>query len=107
MDQIKPNWTQQELEALYLVTVKQMTQKVKNWAKGIELNQYQIDALVCACFNFGPGFLNRSICKIIRQSPDNHAIYGIWCHLSDAQAKKYPGLIKRRQTEAAWYFGKN
>ena len=41
---------------------------------------------------------------MIAKNPNDPAIKNIWAHLSDAQAKKYPGIIKRRQAEANWYF---
>ena len=50
------------------------------------------------------GFLNKQICKLIIANPNNPAIKNTWSHLSDAQGRKYPGLIKRRQAEAKWYF---
>ena len=106
MDSIKKTWTQQELEQLYLYTIKKMVDKVKGWASGLNLEQNQIDSIVCASYNFGIGFLKFPICNLIKKNPNNPQIFDIWCHLSDKQGKKFPGLIKRRKTEAAWYFGK-
>ena len=87
--------------------VKQMVGKVQNWKNknNVDLNQNQIDAITSACYNFGPGFLNKPICKMIAANPNNPAIKNTWEHLSDVQGAKYPGLIKRRRFEAAWYFG--
>lgn len=42
---------------------------------------------------------------MIAANPNNPAIKNTWEHLSDVQGAKYPGLIKRRRFEAAWYFG--
>lgn len=107
MDQIKSSWSQQELENIYLQTVKKTVTKIKNWQQkhNINLNQFQIDAITSACFNFGIGFLNKSICSLIMKNPSNPQIKNVWSHLSDKQGKKYPGLIKRRISEANWYFG--
>jgi len=106
MDTIKKTWTQKELEQLFLQHAKTTSTKIDNWSKAnkVTLNQNQKDAIASACYNFGMGFLNKQICKIIAANPNNPAIRNIWSHLSDVQGKKYPGLIKRRQAEARWYF---
>ena len=106
MDTIKKVWTQKELEQLFLQHVKQASTKIDNWTKAnkVILNQNQKDAIASACYNFGFGFLQKQICKIIAANPNNPAIRNTWSHLSDVQGKKYPGLIKRRQAEARWYF---
>ena len=106
MDTIKPSWTQQELENLFKVHAKSTSNKIDAWAKrnNITLKQAQKDAIASGCYNFGAGFLNKSVCKMIAKNPNDPAIKNVWAHLSDAQGKKYPGLIKRRQAEANWYF---
>ena len=106
MDTIKKVWTQKELEQLFLQHAKQASTKIDNWAKAnkVTLNQNQKDAIASACYNFGFGFLQKQICKIIATNPNNPTIRNTWSHLSDVQGKKYPGLIKRRQAEARWYF---
>ena len=76
----------------------------KNLSNKIKLNQNQKDAIISACYNFGYGFLQKQICKLIASNPNNPQIKTTWEHLSDAQGKKYPGLIKRRKAEANWYF---
>lgn len=106
MDSIKRTWTQRELENLFLEHAKMTVNKIDRWASSnkIKLNQNQKDAIASACYNFGMGFLNKQICKIIIANPNNPTIKNTWSHLSDIQGKKYPGLIKRRQAEAKWYF---
>ena len=108
MDSMKAVWTQQELETLFKVYAKNTVNRINSWASShnIQLNQRQIDAIACACYNFGSGFLNKNICKMIATNPEDPNIFNTWCHLSDVQGQKYPGLIKRRQAEANWYFGK-
>ena len=108
MQDVKPTWTQEELEALYIESVEKKAARVLKWAEtnGITLKQGQLDAMVSAVYNFGEGFLKKNICKIIAEDPDDPRIPEMWSHLSDAQGKKYPGLIKRRREEAAWYKGK-
>ena len=106
MDTIKRTWTQKELEDLFLQHAKLTADKIDRWATAnkIKLNQNQKDAIASGCYNFGMGFLNKQICKLIITNPNNPAIKNTWSHLSDVQGKKYPGLIKRRQAEAKWYF---
>ena len=106
MDTIKKTWTQKELEGLFLEHARITSQKIDKWANTnkVKLNQNQKDAIASACYNFGLGFLNKQICKIITVNPNNPIIRNTWSHLSDVQGKKYPGLIKRRQAEARWYF---
>jgi len=106
MDSIKKTWTQKELEELFLLHATATSQKIDKWATAnkIILNQNQKDAIASACYNFGYGFLNKQICKLIIANPNNEVIRSTWAHLSDVQGKKYPGLIKRRQAEAKWYF---
>ena len=108
MDSIKKNWTQQELDVLFVQTVKKTVDKVKSWiAKaGKSLSQCQIDAIVSGIYNFGPGFLNKQVCKLIAANPSDSRIHDIWAHMSDKQGARYPGLIKRRKFEADWYTGK-
>ena len=106
MDTVKKVWTQKELEQLFLQHAKQASTKIDNWSaqNKCKLNQNQKDAIASACYNFGFGFLQKQICKMIAANPNNPAIRNTWSHLSDVQGKKYPGLIKRRQAEARWYF---
>lgn len=108
MDETKSTYTQQELEQLYKLSVKKFVGKVQNWINNnnLQLNQNQIDAITSACYNFGTGFLNKNIAKMIVANPNDPNIPNVWAHLSDAQGKKYPGLIKRRAEEAAWYSGR-
>ena len=109
MDQVKSTWTQSELEDLYKQTVSNMQRKVDQWSNkhNITLTKNQRDAITSACFNFGPGFLNKNIAKKIAKNPNDPSIYEDWANLSNKQGQKYPGLIKRRQKEANWYFGRS
>ena len=106
MDTIKQSWTQNELEGLFLEHAKMTAQRIDKWAitNKISLNQNQKDAIASGCYNFGFGFLNKQICKLIIANPNNPAIRSKWEHLSDTQGTRYPGLIRRRKAEAKWYF---
>ena len=108
MDSIKNEWTQAELDPLFIQTVNKNVNKVKSWAasNGKTLNQNNIDAIVSGIYNFGPGFLNKNVCKLIANNPNDPRIHDVWAHMSDAQGSRYPGLIKRRKFEADWYIGK-
>ena len=114
MDSIKKTWTQKELEDLFIQHAKQISSKIDNWTSlnKIKLNQNQKDAIASACYNFGTGFLTNkgkvysSVVNMIIKNPNNPEIEAKWAAMSNAQAKKYPGLAKRRYAEAKWYFGK-
>lgn len=106
MDQTKSSYTQQELEQLYRLTVKKKVSRIYTWMQknNLQLKQNQIDAIASACFNFGDGFLNKNIAKMIIANPNDPRIPEVWAHLSDVQGSKgYGGLPKRRAKEAAWY----
>lgn len=109
MDKYKSSYTQSELENLYKLSVKNMYDKVVAWQSknNLTLTQPQIDAIVCATYNFGPGFLQGNRCggvaKLILANPNDPNIISTWSHGSDQQGLKYPGLIKRRNFEAQWY----
>jgi GH24 family phage-related lysozyme (muramidase) len=105
MQDIKPVWTQPELEQLFKQMVQKKAQKVAEWAdqNGVTLSQGQFDAMTSAAYNFGNKFFQKGICQVIAQNPNNPQIPEMWQHLSDAQAKKYPGLLRRRNEEAGGY----
>ena len=108
MDQIKSEWTQQELEDLYKQTVNNTRNKVLTWAqsKNVDLKDHQIDALTSAVYNFGPDFLNWSVARRIATNPNDEKIHAHWSGFSNHQADKYPGLVKRRKKEADRYFNR-
>lgn len=105
MDMRKQRWTQRELESEYMTAVGNRVRKIRAALSGTNVTQCQIDAMTCIYFNMG-GFLSKPIFSMIRQNPNNPAIFNQWCHLSDKMAAKYPGLKKRRVFEANWYFGR-
>lgn len=106
MQDVKAVWTQPELEKLFKDKIEKEKAWVLNWASknGITLGQGQLDAMVSAVYNYGrTGFLKTGIPALIAQNPDNPEIPEKWAHLSDARAKKFPGLVTRRAEEANWY----
>lgn len=106
MQDIKTVWTQPELEKLFKEKIEKEKAWVLNWANknNVTLGQGQLDAMVSAVYNYGrTGFLKTGVPALIAQNPNNPAIPEKWAHLSDARAKKYPGLATRRAEEANWY----
>ena len=103
---IKAVWTQPELEKLFKEKIEKEKAWVLNWANknNVTLGQGQLDAMVSAVYNYGrTGFLKTGVPALIAQNPNNPAIPEKWAHLSDARAKKFPGLATRRAEEANWY----
>lgn len=105
MDQRKQRWTQRELESEYLTSVGNRVKKIRKALGDVQVDQAKIDAITCAYYNMG-GFLKSSVFKMIKNNPNDQRIYNAWCHLSDAKARQYRGLPKRRKFEADWYFGR-
>jgi antibiotic biosynthesis monooxygenase (ABM) superfamily enzyme len=50
--------------------------------------------------------LEWSVAKKIAKNPNDESIYEAWAKFSDHQARKYPGLVKRRKKEADRYFNR-
>ena len=106
MQDIKSVWTQPELEKLFKDKIEAEKAWVLDWARknSVTLGQGQLDAMVSAVYNYGrSGFLKTGVPAMIAQNPDNPEIPEKWAHLSDARAKKFPGLVTRRVEEASWY----
>jgi len=106
MQDVKSVWTQPELEKLFKDKIEAEKNWVINWAtkNGVTLGQGQLDAMVSAVYNYGrTGFLKTGVPALIAQNPNNPEIPEKWAHLSDARAKKFPGLVTRRAEEANWY----
>lgn len=106
MQDIKAVWTQPELEKLFKEKIEKEKAWVLNWASknNVTLGQGQLDAMVSAVYNYGrTGFLKTGVPALIAQNPNNPEIPERWAHLSDARAKKFPGLVTRRAEEANWY----
>ena len=100
MDMVKPVWTQQELEKMFVDSCNRRGAEVMQWANsnGVKLGQNQFNALVSAVYNYGKGFFTkagRSVCSMIAQNPNNPRIPNMWAAL-----KANPN---RRKREAALY----
>ena len=105
MEDVKPVWTQRELEQLFKQKINNETQWVLNWANknGVKLNQGQLDAMVSAVYNYGrTGFLRTGIPAMIAQNQNDPKIPETWATASDHRTNM-PGLHQRRRAEASWY----
>lgn len=67
------------------------------------LNQARFDALVCFTFNLGSGALQRSALRRKVNRNEHEGVVGEFLKWSWAGGKKLPGLLRRRQAEAALY----
>lgn len=107
MDEVKDEYTQEELQGLFLNHIRNSSIEVDNWAKAnnVSLTQAQKDAMVSAVYNFGSSFLQKPIATKIAQNPNDPSIIEDWKHLSDDKKSTHPGLIPRREDEANWYSG--
>jgi len=112
MMNIKRNWTQEELDNIFVNSISKAAKRVSDWAakNNIQLTQNQLDALLSGCYNFGFGFLTAqgkvysNTINMIKENPNNPDIKSTWAHISDKQGAKFPGLVKRRIYEANHYF---
>ena len=105
MQNIKPAWSQEELESLFKEKLKVETDWVLKWANehGVTLKQGQLDAMVSAVYNYGrAGFMRTGIPAMIAKNPSDPRIPEVWAHASDHR-KKMGGLHARRREEARWY----
>lgn len=72
---------------------------------GLGLNQNRFDALVSFVFNVGSGnFARSTLLRKIRTNPADAAIAAEFFKWNKGGGKVLPGLVKRRQDEAALYF---
>ena len=107
MYQVKPVWTQKELEGLFIETVGQIARTVKSWSRenNIQLGQNQFDAIVSILYNCGIGRLYQyPLFKRIAANPNDPNIPAIWQKTAcTAGGRIMKGLQKRRAIEAALY----
>lgn len=98
MDSIKPVWTQQELEQIFVQSCNAKAARVLKWAQqnGINLGQNQLTAIVSGMYNYGDtGFLNKPVCALIAKNPNDPKVLQAW--------RALPSNNKRRQREANLY----
>jgi len=73
------------------------------------LTQGQYDALTDFCYNRGPGNMQRSrLFRLVKADPGDPRIpeaFGDKENIMDRKGQVQPGLVRRRQAEAALYAG--
>jgi lysozyme len=70
-----------------------------------DINQNQFDALVSFAYNVGVNALkNSTLLKKLNANPNDPTIKDEFLKWVNAGGKKLPGLVKRREEEAALYF---
>lgn len=113
--------TGQEIAGLSHVTEEQATQLLRNHinneyaaplkndldSRGVHLNQNQFDALVSMAYNVGVdsvlgSTLYRNVCQGVR---DVNTITQDFCMWDKAGGRTLEGLLRRRKSEAAMFFG--
>ena len=74
--------------------------------EGID-NQFKFDACVDFCFNLGMGAFSKSTLrkKIMAHAPERE-IRAEFMKWVNGGGRKLPGLVKRREWEADWFFRK-
>lgn len=74
---------------------------------GIMFSQNQFDALGSFIYNIGFGkFQSSTLCKRIKLNRNDKEIEHLWKQWKYAKGKVLQGLVKRREYEAALYFGR-
>lgn len=69
------------------------------------LGQRQYDALVSFAYNLGLGALqNSTLARKVKADPGDPSIAAEFRRWVRAGGKVMPGLVKRREAEAQWYF---
>jgi len=89
--------------------LKQITAQEVFTAAGKDLaskfTQNQVDALISMGYNTGPKG-PASVIRIIKKGGSRFEIHAKFLQWIYTQGKKSRGLMKRRQLEADWFFGK-
>ena len=92
--------TKEEAEAILLRDLVKYEDAVKRLVK-VDLNDNQFSALVSLCYNIGEGNLAKStvIARVnIKDFSGAAKAFGMW---TKSKGKTLPGLVKRREQEAA------
>jgi len=96
--------TQQRADMLFNNVVQHFVDNVTAYVKQ-PINQNQFDALVCLCYNIGPGnFYSSSVLRKININPNDPTITDSFKLWNKANGKVLEGLVYRRNAEAELYF---
>lgn len=78
--------------------------KLKQCLTRQDLNQHQIDAIGCLCYNIGEnGFCKSTLCNKININAPIEEIRVHWLEWNKANHKVPPGLVTRREIEFNYY----
>lgn len=107
--QIGDTITQAEADAMLQRGVRRFSGYVDNLLNVSGLTQGQYDALTDFCYNRGPGNMQRSrLFRLVKADPNDPRIpvaFGDKENIVDRKGQVQPGLVRRRQAEAALYAG--
>ncbi len=99
------NLSEAQAEALLRSDMRHFEHEVSRITAQVTLSQHQFDALVSFAFNCGIGNLkSSSLLKKVLANPDDKAIAAEFRRWNRAAGKVLPGLVRRREEEAIWYF---
>jgi len=97
--------TKIQANELFKVDLINFEKKVKSLFRGTKLRQTQFDALVSITYNAGTVF--SKLKNAIKKNPDDPGIAAAFTsNAVTAGGKRLRGLVKRRQRELDFYFGK-
>jgi GH24 family phage-related lysozyme (muramidase) len=107
--QIGDTITQAQADAMLQRGVRRFSGYVDNLLNVSGLTQGQYDALTDFCYNRGPGNMQRSrLFRLVKADPNDPRIpeaFGDKENIVDHKGQVQPGLVRRRQAEAALYAG--
>jgi len=107
--QIGDTITQAQADTMLQRGVRRFSGYVDNLLNVSGLTQGQYDALVDFCYNRGPGNMQRSrLYRLVKADPRDPRIpeaFGDKENIVDRKGQVQPGLVRRRQAEAALYAG--
>jgi lysozyme len=95
-------WTMQEALDDLSRRLEALQTRIKGFLE-VELNQNQLDALTCLAYNIGAYALETSFVVKCCNAGNFDAVPGAILKWSHAGGKEVPGLLRRRQAEAALF----
>ena len=115
MDEAQQSYTESELKNLYMICIKQHADYAKRRLGNQPYNQYQLDAIVCAAFNYGDvGFWDNKagsgkpspMGPMIARNINDPNIPQVWANSCKNGNPTYAkGWTRRRIMEANWFIG--
>lgn len=97
--------SRQEADRLFDEDIEAFERQVRPLVYGVDLTQNQYDSLVSLAYNIGVGALRKStLLKKVKADPNDPTIRSAFMQWVRGGGKVLPGLVKRREREAAHYF---